>query len=143
MRNVERHLRPLHTYAQSQTWGEQVQHYPGFLFAVKASRYITHMRKLQHAEEGVQRLDSAAKGLGEHLGPFLYQLPPLWRANVPRLEQFIASLPRDRRAAFEFRDPSWFQPEQVQALRCILGEAGCALVISIGGTLSTPLARPW
>ena len=52
---INRSFYRLPTYAQFQTWGEQVQHYPGFLFAVKASRYITHMRKLQHAEEGVQR----------------------------------------------------------------------------------------
>jgi uncharacterized protein YecE (DUF72 family) len=100
------------------------------------------MKKLSNAEEAVVRLVEAARGLGTHLGPFLYQLPPHWRANLPRLEQFIRLLPDTYQAAFEFRDPSWFQSDTLQDLRRILSEADCALVISIGGALPTPLDIP-
>jgi uncharacterized protein YecE (DUF72 family) len=139
---INRSFYRLPTYDQFQAWSEQVQCSPDFLFAVKASRYMTHMKKLQHAEDGVQRLDKAAHGLGKHLGPFLYQLPPHWRANLPRLEQFVASLPPDHRAAFEFRDPDWFLPEWVPELHRVLDIRGCALVISVGGALPTPSDVP-
>lgn len=106
----------------------------GFCFAVKASRYITHMRKLNNAEEGLGRLISAAEGLGARLGPFLYQLPPRWRDNPERLAHFVALLPRTHRAAFEFRDPSWYTPDVLR----VLAERGCALVVAVGGALPTP-----
>src|SRR5438046_8760444 len=76
---INRSFYRLPTYDQFHSWSQQVQRYPDFLFAIKASRYITHMRKLQHAEEGIQRLDNAARGLGKHTGPCLYQLPHHWR----------------------------------------------------------------
>jgi uncharacterized protein YecE (DUF72 family) len=100
------------------------------------------MKKLSNAEEGTARLIEAARGLGEHLGPFLYQLPPHWRANPLRLEEFIALLPRTYQTAFEFRDPTWFQPDTVQDLHRILAKANCALVVAVGGALPTPLAIP-
>jgi uncharacterized protein YecE (DUF72 family) len=81
----------------------------------------------------VNRLVTTALGLGKKLNLFLYQLPPHWHANPAHLEEFIAALPRDYRAAFEFRDPSWYQPENLSVLRRLLGDAGCALVVSIGG----------
>lgn len=85
---------------------------PGdFLFALKASRYLTHMKKLKPAPEGRQRLFAAARTLGRHLGPILFQLPPNWRANPPRLDEFISSLPSGGRYAFEFRDESWWCEE--------------------------------
>jgi uncharacterized protein YecE (DUF72 family) len=135
---INRSFYRLPTRDQFQAWAEEVTTHPTFHFAVKASRYITHLKKLQHVEAGVTRLIAAAEGLGNRLGPFLYQLPPNWRANAPRLEQFIALLPRQYRAAFEFRDPSWFQPEILH----ILNAAGCALVIAIGGPCPTPLDIP-
>ncbi len=139
---INRSFYRLPTYKQFQAWALQTSSHPGFRFAIKASRYITHMKKLQGVEEGLIRLFAAAEGLGERSGPFLYQLPPRWRANPARLEQFIAQLPQDRLAAFEFRDPTWLQPESLRALQRILGAAHCTLVTSIGGSLPTPPDLP-
>lgn len=139
---INRSFYRLPTYDQFHTWAEQTASHPDFLFAVKASRYITHMKKLKDAEEGINRLLTAAKGLGKQLGPFLYQLPPRWHANPQRLADFISHLPRDYSAAFEFRDPTWFQPETLAVTRKILEDAGCALAIAVGGSLSTPLDIP-
>jgi uncharacterized protein YecE (DUF72 family) len=127
---------------QFRVWAEQVEACPHFLFAVKASRYLTHMKKLLDAEEGIARLKDVTRPLGEHLGSFLYQLPPHWRANLLRLEQFISHLPKEQKAAFEFRDPTWFHAENLQALRHILGNTGHVLVTSVGGPLPTPLDLP-
>jgi uncharacterized protein YecE (DUF72 family) len=136
---INRSFYRLPTYEQFHAWAEQTASHPGFLFAVKASRYITHMKKLKDPQEAITRLVTAAGGLGQQLGPFLYQLPPNWHANPQRLEQFIAQLPHAQQAAFEFRDPSWFQPETLTTLSQILNTAGCALVIAIGGPCPTPL----
>ncbi|KXK05649.1 MAG: hypothetical protein UZ03_NOB001000781 [Nitrospira sp. OLB3] len=84
---------------------------PGFCFAVKASRYLTHWKKLQEPAEAVERLLEAAGGLGRKLGPILFQLPPRWHCNVERLRQFLAVLPRGRRYSIECRDPSWHTSE--------------------------------
>jgi uncharacterized protein YecE (DUF72 family) len=132
----------LPSYEQFQRWGEQVHSHPGFCFAVKASRFITHLKKLQGVEEGINRLYSAAEGLGSHIGPFLYQLPPRWHVNLQRLQHFLAQLPTTYRAAFEFRDPSWLQAETLSLLRQILAEAGCTLVVAVGGTCPTPADLP-
>jgi uncharacterized protein YecE (DUF72 family) len=139
---INRSFYRLPTREQFHAWAEQVAAYPDFLFAVKTSRYITHLKKLLQPEEAIGRLMQAAGGLGKHLGPFLYQLPPHWRADPQRLEQFISLLPRDQLAAFEFRDPSWYQPAIFEALAHILDNAGCALVIAVGGALPTPPDLP-
>jgi uncharacterized protein YecE (DUF72 family) len=81
-----------------------------FVFAVKASRFLTHMKKLKDPEEPVERLFSRMRRLGRHLGPVLYQLPTGWKADLPRLEHFLQVLPRARHV-IEFRDPSWYVPE--------------------------------
>ena len=80
----------------------------GFLFAVKASRYLTHMKKLKDPEDPVERLFSRTRALGRHLGPVLYQLPPGFKVDVDRLEHFLHALPRDVRHVLEFREPSWY-----------------------------------
>jgi uncharacterized protein YecE (DUF72 family) len=90
-------------------WAESTPQ--GFVFTVKASRYITHMKKLRGCDEALSSLLENAGGLGEKLGPILFQLPPRWKVNPSRLEGFIATLPRDKLYAFEFRDPSWFQED--------------------------------
>ena len=136
---INRSFYRLPTREQFHSWAEQTCSHPGFRFAVKASRYITHMKKLQNVEDGLTRLITSASGLGEKLGPFLYQLPSRWHANPSRLEQFIAQFPNNHLAAFEFRDPTWFQTETLQALGHILNAAGCALVVGIGGPQPTPL----
>ena len=88
----------------------------GFLFAVKASRFITHMKKLKDPETALATFMERISGLGEKLGPILFQLPPYWRLNLERLEAFLSALPDGYRYAFEFRDPTWFHPTVYQAL---------------------------
>jgi uncharacterized protein YecE (DUF72 family) len=80
-----------------------------FIYAVKANRYITHMKKLKDPAEPVENFLDRAKILDENLGPILWQLPPRWHANPERLEDFVQLLPVDLKHVFEFRDPDWFQ----------------------------------
>jgi uncharacterized protein YecE (DUF72 family) len=89
----------------------------GFIFACKASRYITHMKKLRDPEVSCRRFLEAVEVLADKLGPILFQLPPRWRVDPGRLMAFLAALPRRRRFAFEFRDDSWFAPEVYRLLR--------------------------
>jgi uncharacterized protein YecE (DUF72 family) len=86
-----------------------------FLFAVKMSRYLTHMKKLTDPREPLERFFSRAESLGRKLGPVLYQLPPRWKCDLARLEQLLARLPRGRHA-FEFRDPTWYREDVFAAL---------------------------
>jgi uncharacterized protein YecE (DUF72 family) len=93
----------------SKTVREWVTETPGdFLFAVKASRYLTHMKKLKDPGQPLDRLVRTLEPLGDKLGPVLFQLPPRWRVNTERLESFLAQTPGGLKCAFEFRDPSWF-----------------------------------
>jgi len=82
-----------------------------FTFAVKASRYLTHRKKLNDPEEPLERIIGNARGLGSKLGVVLYQLPPRRKVNIPRLRQFLSLLPTDVRHTMEFRDPSWLCDE--------------------------------
>ena len=79
----------------------------GFCFAVKASRFLTHNKKLKDPENALHNFLPRAQALKEKLGPILFQLPPRWRVNVERLREFLHALPRHHRYAFEFREPSW------------------------------------
>lgn len=88
----------------------------GFVFACKASRGITHMKKLRDPLESGKAFFEAITGLGDKLGPILFQLPPRWRVNPARLEAFLAALPAGCRVAFEFRDESWFTPAVYESL---------------------------
>ena len=105
---------------------------PGFLYAVKASRYLTHMKKLKDPEEPLERFFSRASALGRTLGPVLYQLPPHWTADIPRLTAFLRQLPARRRHAIEFRDPSWYRDDVMALLErhrvalCLHDMAGSA-----------------
>jgi uncharacterized protein YecE (DUF72 family) len=78
-----------------------------FVFAVKGSRFLTHMKKLKDAEQGLDRFLDAIEVLGRKLGPILFQLPPNWELNLDRLEEFLALAPRRHRYAFEFRNATW------------------------------------
>ena len=89
---------------------------PDFLFAVKASRYLTHMRRLRDPEDPLRRILESAQALEEKLGPILFQLPPNWPADLERLAGFLRLLPKDRRFVFEFRHPSWFSGETFSLL---------------------------
>ena len=87
-------------------WARRVP--DGFAFAVKASRYLTHVRRLREPTEPLDRLWSRARCLGEHLGPVLYQLPPRWRPNPDRLARFLEALPDGYPQAIEIRDRRWY-----------------------------------
>jgi len=83
----------------------------GFVYAVKASRFLTHMKKLKDPAEPVERFFSRARRLDGAFGPVLYQLPPRWPVNVDRLRTFLEHLPPRRRHAIEFREPTWYSDE--------------------------------
>ena len=97
----------------------------GFAFAVKASRYITHMKKLKDPEEPVSNFLGRMEKLGDKLGPILFQLPPNWSLNHQRLRAFLEVLPTGFRYAFEFRDPTWFHTKVYDAL----GEHGASFCV--------------
>ena len=96
-------------------WKDRVP--AGFIFAVKASSYITHRKKLKDPHTTTSRFFERIGVLAEKLGPVLFQLPPRWRVNAARLEEFLPALPRGLRYAFELRDPSWFDPRIETILR--------------------------
>jgi uncharacterized protein YecE (DUF72 family) len=96
-------------------WRDQAP--PRFLYAVKASRFLTHMKKLKDPEEPVQRTFDNVRALGTRLGPMLYQLPPRWPVNLERLEKFLRVLPKRKLHTIEFRDPSWYTDDVFDLLR--------------------------
>jgi uncharacterized protein YecE (DUF72 family) len=94
----------------------------GFVYAIKANRFLTHVKRLKDATEPLERFLSRARRLDDKLGPILWQLPPRWRADPARLESFTTLLPPDCVHVFEFREPSWFvQPVQEVLERFGLG----------------------
>lgn len=88
-----------------------------FLFAAKASRYITHRKRLSDPQNAVDHFFERMQRLGPKLGPILFQLPPRWNANPERLENFLRVLPRGHPYTFEFRDLSWNQEAIYNILR--------------------------
>jgi uncharacterized protein YecE (DUF72 family) len=100
----------------------------GFRFAIKASRRITHLSRLKadSAADSVAFLYRNLATLGEKRGPVLFQLPPFLKKDLPRLQEFLALLPAEHHAAFEFRNDSWFADETYAALQ----SAGAALCLS-------------
>lgn len=97
-------------------WVQQTP--PGFCFAVKSSRYLTHIKRLSDMERGVQRLIGPLEPLAgaDRLGPMLWQLPADFHRDEARLAFALDHLPRGRHT-FEFRHPSWFAPEIYELLR--------------------------
>lgn len=96
-----------------------------FLFAVKASRFFTHMKKLNVNRQEMRKFFNRVSKLEEKLGPILFQLPPKWRINSERLEQFLSRLPAGYWYTFEFRDHTWYGPAVVE----LLAEYDCAFCI--------------
>jgi uncharacterized protein YecE (DUF72 family) len=109
---------------QFERWAEAVP--DAFEFAVKASRYLTHIRLLTEPEDPVRRLMDAAEGLGEHLGPILVQLPPRLQFEPDRLAATLRAFPRQMRVAVEFRHKTWF----VDETRTILEKHAAALCLA-------------
>lgn len=106
---------------------------PQFIFAVKASRYITHMKKLKDPVQGLENFLPRIKALRDKLGPILFQLPPHWHLNLERLKSFLQALPREFRYTFEFRDSSWWMDEVYDLLEN-QGAAFC--IFELAGQLS-------
>ncbi len=108
-----------------------------FIFAVKASRYITHMKKLSDPKPSVRKFFSRVEALGGKCGPILFQLPPRWHANAERLDDFLNALPSGHRYAFEFRDETWFSSaineilEKYNAAFCIHDLAGVTSPLTV------------
>lgn len=103
-----------------QNWRTQVP--PGFIFAVKASRFLTHIKRLRDPEDPLDLFFSHAKHLKDRLGPVLFQLPPRFRVNLERLEIFLSALKpyitkMRVRCVMEFRDPSWLAPPVFDLMR--------------------------
>lgn len=99
-------------------WRESVPE--GFLFAWKASRFITHMKKLKDIEESIDLVFGRMEGLGDTFGPVLFQLPPMLKANDEtreRVARCLSLVPPNRRIAFEFRHPSWYEEGAFRILR--------------------------
>lgn len=124
-----------------ETWRTQTPE--EFLFAVKASRYLTHMKKLKDAEEPLERLMERVSGLQEKLGPILFQFPHTWPINIERLQSFLkllASYPKQR-YTFEFRHPSWLIPQVYELLK----GAGAALCLPVSPTVPLEICStaPW
>ncbi len=87
-----------------------------FIFAIKVSRFITHLKRLSHTQEAVEKFITRAKILREKLGPLLYQLPPNMHRSDDVLESFLVNLPRGMKHVFEFRHHSWFEEKVLEIL---------------------------
>jgi uncharacterized protein YecE (DUF72 family) len=114
-------LPPAETFAK---WREQAS--SRFVYAVKASRFLTHMKKLKDPDDPLALFFENAKALGPRLGPILYQLPPRWPLNLERFETFLRALAPAARGAglksrpynvVEFRDPSWYDERVFTLMR--------------------------
>lgn len=100
----------------------------GFVFAVKGSRYITHIKRLRAPAVPVGRFMTRARYLKPKLGPVLFQLPPRFHVDRARLEAFLQVLPSRQQFAIEFRDPSWHHREVYE----LLASRGVAYCIMVG-----------
>jgi uncharacterized protein YecE (DUF72 family) len=124
-----------------ETWQRKVPR--GFLFAVKASRYLTHMKKLKDPSEPLERLLGNASGLGNSFGPVLFQFPRRWDLDLPRLQEFMQALKAhpSHQYAFEFRHQSWLTSSVYDCLR----EHNAALCLPIGWgiPLDVQLTADW
>jgi uncharacterized protein YecE (DUF72 family) len=106
-----------------------------FRFAVKGSRFLTHNKKLKEPEQALMNLLPRAELLGRKLGPILFQLPPKWKVNVQRLEEFLQALPPQHRYTLEFREPTW----NTQAVYDILRRYNAAYCIHELAGFHTPI----
>ena len=89
----------------------------GFVFAVKGSRYVTHIKRLAVEQESVDRVVEAARGLGDHLGPILFQFQGNFKLDLERLDRFLPMLRGPERFTLEFRHPSWLSAAVYERLR--------------------------
>jgi len=114
------HLPPRQTFEK---WKADVP--DDFIYSVKASRFITHMKKLNDAGDSLTRLLDNASGLDEKLSIILFQLPPNWEVDIKRFKTFLEKLPRGNRYTFEFRNTTWYNDEVYKLLK----QHNCAFCI--------------
>ena len=105
-------------------WREQTPE--DFLFAWKASKFITHNKRLKDPDEPLAYMFSRIDGLGGKIGPILFQLPPQMKRDDERLKGFLQALPTARRYSVEFRDPGWY----AEPVLTMLADHGVALCLS-------------
>lgn len=105
----------LPTEAAVARWAEQAP--SRFLYAAKVGQFGSHRMKLRDPEGWLARHLERIEPLGPHLGPMVVQLPPRWRRNTGRLDEFLSVAPKRHRWAVELRDPSWVHPETMDVLR--------------------------
>jgi uncharacterized protein YecE (DUF72 family) len=98
-----------------EAWREQAP--PGFLFAVKGSRYITHIKRLAVEKKSIDLVVDSALGLDDKLGPILFQLQANFHLDLERLKHFVGMLPKEVRFTLEFRHDSWLVPAVFELLR--------------------------
>ncbi len=115
-------------------WAEQVPEH--FAFVIKASQRITHIQRLKDCGDLLRYLLRVTTTLGPRLGPLLFQLPPNFKKDVPRLKSFFEDMPERRRLAVEFRHASWFDDEVFEVLRA---EDAALCVADTGEEPVTPL----
>ena len=96
-----------------------------FVFAIKGSRYISHMKKLKVLKADIDHFLNRVSKLGAKTGPILFQLPPRWKLNIERLETFLSRLDTQYRYTFEFRNASWYDEQAYELLR----QHNCAFCI--------------
>lgn len=108
-------FRRLPTESVLENWAGAVP--ADFQFVLKAPESITHSKRLKDAGDALASFLDVADRLRERLGPLLFQLPPTFKKDAPRLHAFLGLLPFERRVAFEFRHPSWFDDEVLALLR--------------------------
>jgi uncharacterized protein YecE (DUF72 family) len=104
-------------------WAEEVP--PGFVFVLKASQRLTHVKRLKEPQESLQYLFEVARHLGDKLGPIYFQTHPNMKVEPERLEAFLAALPPDAPVSFELRHPSWHTDE----VRALLAARNVPLVV--------------
>jgi uncharacterized protein YecE (DUF72 family) len=118
---------------QFRRWADRVP--ARFRFAVKASRYLTHVKRLRDPDEPIRRFWTRVRHLGPRRGPVLYQLPPRWKPDLDRLEAFLDAVPRAAQAV-EIRDRRWYGPTTF----ALLEGARVALVLhDMPGSASEPV----
>jgi uncharacterized protein YecE (DUF72 family) len=109
--------------------------------SVKASRYLTHVKRLRDPGEPVERIWNRASELEDRLGPVLFQLPPRFPREIERLRHLLETIPTGMNTAFEFRDPSWHVPEVFALLRRF--EAALVWADRPGARIRLPLTARW
>lgn len=96
-------------------WAQQAP--PGFLFAVKGSRYVSHVKRMAVEQKSIDMVVEPAEGLGDKLGPILFQFQGNFQLDLPRLDSFLSMLPARHRFTLEFRHESWLLQPVFELLR--------------------------